>query len=153
MKLFIRILAPVLLLLLLAGLFLYPRPASITEWTSTLTAEDIQSAHFAKYYGVEKASYDAPEADYPVIAALLNSIQGKECKRDKAYSSTEEDHRLVLYCHNQLWLFKCCADGSVSLTFETPETATYYGCENKSMIIHNSDLWEFILTTTDAHAN
>ena len=145
---------PAILLVLVAVFcFFRPRYAHFTDWSATLTAEQIQQAHFAKNYGVEKISYDSPESEYPTIVTLLKSVTEAQCSREKAFSTVDEDYRLALFFQNKLWLFKCREDKTVSLTFEDQETAKAYGCANKSLIIRNEDLWNYIITIVDTYGN
>lgn len=144
-----------IILLLAVALFFFTRPryASFSDWAATLTAEQIQQAHFAKNYGVEKISYDSPESEFPTIVTLLKSVAEAQCSREKAFSTVDEDYRLALFAQNKLWLFKCREDKTISLTFEDQETAKAYGCTNKSLIIRNEALWNYIITTVDTYGN
>lgn len=155
MKLFrSKLTFPAILLIVVAMFcFFRPRYVHFTDWAATLTTDQIQQAHFAKNYGVDKISYDAPESDFPAIIALLQSVTEDQCTRKKAFSTVEEDYRLTFFFQNKLWLFKCREDKTVTLTFEDHETAKIFGCENKTLVIRNEELWNYIITIVDTYGN
>ena len=148
-----HLLPAVLLLAVALFSFLRPSHASFPDWAAALTGDQIQQAHFAKNYGVDKISCDAPESDFPAIVTLLQSVTEAQCTREKAYSTVDDDYRLALFAQDKLWLFKCREDKTVTLTFEDKETAALYGCENKTLIIHNEELWDYIIATVKEKAS
>ena len=128
------------------------RYADIDEWSQNLSAEKVGWVQVAKEYGTEKYSYMLHEYEYEKLITLLESVTEDTCSRKEKSSSLEDGYRLALFYDEKLWLFKCCKDEIVSLMFEDAETGAYYGCEGKQLYIQNSELWNYIITTTDTQA-
>lgn len=122
---------------------------SFTEWTESLTAEDIQLAEVSKAYGVEKTSYVLTVSEYQSLCSMLNGITEDDCSVVKPKGSNEDGYRMALYRADKLWLFKCLSDGTIGLMFNDAETGAYFGCEGSLLIIDCPDLWSFIVDTVD----
>ena len=125
------------------------KPHSFTEWTESLTAEDIQLAEVSKAYGVEKTSYVLTVSDYQNLCSIINGITEDDCSVVKPKGSNEDGYRMALYREDKLWLFKCLSDGTIGLMFNDAETGAYFGCEGSLLIIDCPDLWSFIVDTVD----
>ncbi len=124
-------------------------PHSFTEWTESLTAEDIQLAEVSKAYGVEKMSYVLTVNEYQSLCSMLNGITEDDCSVLKPKGSNEDGYRMALYRADKLWLFKCLSDGTIGLMFNDAETGAYFGCEGSLLIIDCPDLWSFIVDIVD----
>ena len=124
-------------------------PHSFTEWTESLTAEDIQLAEVSKAYGVEKTSYILTVSEYQSLCSMLNGIVEDDCSVMKPKGSNEDGYRMALYRADKLWLFKCLSDGTIGLMFNDAETGAYFGCEGSLLIIDCPDLWSFIVRMVD----
>ncbi len=126
------------------------KPASFEEWTSSVTAENIQWAEMAKEYGAEEISYTVPENEFQDLAQLLGTITDDYCFRKDTGGANEEGYRLALYRDDKLWLFKCLDDGTIGLMFEDAATGAHYGCEGKLLIIESPAIWEYIKGSVDS---
>lgn len=124
-------------------------PHSFTEWTESLTAEDIQLAEVSKAYGIEKTSYILTVSEYQSLCSMLNGITENDCSVMKPKGSNEDGYRMALYRADKLWLFKCLSDGTIGLMFNDAETGAYFGCEGSLLIIDCPDLWSFIVRMVD----
>lgn len=129
------------------------RHADIDEWSGDLTALAVEYAEAAKGYGVEKVAYSIPAYEYDALLEVLKTVTEENGSRSERTARLESGHRLALQYRGRLWLFQCCEDGWVSLTFEYVETGAYYGCENGSLYIHSPELYSYIIDTVDAHGN
>ncbi len=125
------------------------RPHSFTEWTESLTVEEIQWAQASKEYGVEKIYYTVPAEEMDKLRAILCSITDDACSRKKPEGDNEDGYRLALYRADKLWLFKCLSDGTIGLMFNDAETGAYFGCEGSLLIIESPELWNYIVDTVD----
>ncbi len=119
------------------------------EWTSSLTASDIELAEVSKFFGLEQRSYTIPEEDYQGLVNIFNGIEAKDLSNDKPQSENTDGYRMALYRDEKLWLFKALADGSVGLMFEDAETGAMYDCEGSLLRIESETLWNYIVKVTD----
>ncbi|MBQ2697095.1 MAG: M56 family metallopeptidase, partial [Clostridia bacterium] len=120
-----------------------------SEWTATLTAEEIQWAELSRGYGVDVLSYTVPEAEYEALCTLLGGITDDQCHRRNPAGDDIDGTRLALYRRDKLWLFKCLDDGTVGLMFHDPETGAYFGSEGKLLILESPELYQFIMETVE----
>lgn len=129
------------------------RYSAIDQWSSQLVPEKITLAELSKEYGVEKLSYTVQKQSYNELIEILNTITERNCSRKEKAQSLEDGYRLAIFYEGKLWLFKCCENQIVSLTFADHETGAYYGCEGKQLYINNPVLWNYIKNTIDEKAN
>lgn len=122
------------------------------EWTSSLTASDIELAEVSKFFGLEQRSYTIPKEDYQGLVNIFSGIEAKDLSNDKPQSENTDGYRMALYRDEKLWLFKALADGSVGLMFEDAETGAMYDCEGSLLMIESEALWQFIKDTVDEKA-
>ena len=154
-----RILVLVLLLAVIAeGAFCIRclrqhRHADIDAWSSDLTALAVEYAEMAKGYGVEKEACHIEPYEYDALLEMLErTVTEDNSSRSERAARLESGHRLALQYQGRLWLFQCCEENVVSLTFEYVETTAYYGCENGSLYLNSPELWSYIVDTVDANA-
>lgn len=126
------------------------RHADIDEWSGDLTALAVEYVEVAKEHGVEKVAYNVPAYEYSALLEILETVTEDNSSRSERTARLESGYRLSFHYNGRLWLFQCCEDGLVSLTFADVETAAYYGCKGKGLYIDNPDLWNYIVDTVDA---
>ena len=122
------------------------------EWTSSLTADNIETVTLSKYFGLEQRRYTIPKEDYQSLVNIFGSIEAKDLSNDKPQSENADGYMMALYRDEKLWLFKALADGSVGLMFEDAETGAMYDCEGSLLRIESEALWQFIKDTVDEKA-
>lgn len=126
------------------------RHADIDEWSSDLTALAVEYVEAAKGYGIEKVACQIPAYEYAALLEILETeVTEDKVSRTETARRPDDGCRLALQYNGRLWLFKCCEDERVSLTFEYVETGAYYGCENGTMYIHSPDLWNYIVDAVE----
>lgn len=151
---FRRIFLLVFLTVLVAGLaaaFRLNAHADIDEWSSRLIPENITLAEFSKGYGVEQCNYTLPKEFYGELVEILRNVTEKNSSRAETERRLEEGYRLAFFYEEKLWLFKCCENQIVSLTFADKETGAYYGCEGKLLYINSPELWNYIRNSVDQY--
>ena len=122
------------------------------EWTSSLTADNIETVTLSKYFGLEQRRYTIPKEDYRGLVNIFGSIEATDLSNDKPQSENTDGYMMALYRDEKLWLFKALADGSVGLMFEDAETGAMYDCEGSLLRIESEALWQFIKDTVDEKA-
>jgi len=126
------------------------RHAEIDEWSGDLTTLAVEYAEAARGYGREKVACHIPAYEYDGLLEVLEAeVTEDNCSRTERTKWLEDGCRLALQYNGRLWLFKCCEDERVSLTFEYVETGAYYGCENGTLYIHSPELWNYIVDTVN----
>ena len=123
------------------------------EWTSSLTADNIETVTLSKYFGLEQRSYTIPKEDYQGLVNIFGSIEAKDLSNDKPQSENKDGYRMALFRDDKLWLFKALADGSVGLMFEDAETGAMYDCEGSLLRIESETLWNYIVKVADEKAS
>lgn len=130
------------------------RHADIDAWSGDLTALAVEYVEAAKGYGVEKEACQMEPYEYGALLELLEkTVTEDNASRSERAARLESGYRLAFQYQGRLWLFQCCEDGWVSLTFEYVETGAYYGCENGSLYLDSPELWNYIVDTVDAKAS
>lgn len=150
-----KILIPAaLILIVIAGIVsvLGNQHVRIDEWSSALVPEKIDWAEAGQGYGAEKISYSLTEADYGELVPLLALVTEENSSREFPDGVDRMDYRLAVHYDGQLWLFHCYTNELVSVTFDTPETAAYYGCESSPLVVESPALWQYIVNTVDNKA-
>ncbi len=135
-------------LLCMSALVIYwqnHRYTSIDQWSSQLVPEKVEWAQVSVRYGVEEHSYNVTEEEYPLLIDLLKTVTEDVSSRKDVSRRLEDGQRLAFFYEGKLWLFKCCEDSVVSLTFQDMETGKQYGCEGTQLYIWSLQLWEYIM--------
>ncbi len=143
-----------ILLVAAAGLYavLVPGYTPIDQWSGQLSAQQVEWAQFSVGYGVEEKSYDLPLEDAGELVAILGRITEENTDRTREHLGERNEYRLALHYEGKLWLFHCWDNGIVTLTFQDPETAALYGCQDANLCIHLPELWDYIMDTVDQFA-
>lgn len=146
------ILLAVILIAAVTGALLFwysHRYTPIDRWSGNLVPEKISWAQVSREYGIAKDSYVLAEEEYAELLSMLRTVTEAVSSRKEKAKRLEAGYRLEFFYEGTLWLFKCCENGIVSLTFDSAETGAIYGCEGSLLYINSPDLWTYVVNTVD----
>ena len=124
------------------------KPARFIDWTSSLTAKEIQLAEVSRYFG--ENTQTCVVQDYTELVDIFSSITDEDYSVRHINSENTDGYRLTLLREEKLWLFKAMDDGTVALILEDEVIRNAYGIEQGNFTIESPALWNYITETPDS---
>lgn len=120
------------------------KPTSFTEWSGSITEDEIEIAEVSRNYGAEAVRVVLTNDMQDKLVGILHSISEDDCAVNYSSDADYNYDRLNIRRDGKNWVFQNYSDKSVRVLFHDAETGAIYGSEGKLLKIDSPELYEFI---------